>query len=688
MPRIPDASQLGYSVPRANTPHFQDNSALIQSEAVENFAGTVNRVASVLQEQDDQFNYSRAKSAILQADVDARRQLENDQDWETYEKRYTESMQKALDGASKMIRGKRSRALFDADARLDLDRGTGEIRNIAKRKEIDWGRGSLSSLLESNRTAALNAKDEATRAAIIAATQEAIGGALGKGYLSEQEAANHRQAWTSNYAEAYVGMQPAEERIKLLQGNKPGAITDYIAPDRRVDLLRQAENEVRIARDRAEAERKASMVELRQSLNDQLRDNMVAAQMGLPVNIPSKKVLQAAFGEAEGAARFDVATKAADLSANVATLNQLPTDQILAKVESYKPTQAEGAADQAQLFGYMATSAQKVLKARAADPAGYIVQNAPKSQQAWAAFQADGSDANRNAYISAVKADAERLGMPSDDLLPNSYAKALTDEIANPASAEKMADVIETERERWGEAWPQVHAQLAKDMPDMAAVIGSGVSRSAAVILASTAKLKESDLKSMLPPSVKWADVEDNVKSAFDDVRRSFPAEGARTYQAIEESAKRLAVSYMQAGDSRSGAVKRAYKELVTDNYGIGEVKDVTFLVPRQYDTEAIEDQAAYMLANFEPTPDMIEAPAGRDPAEFVERARKRFRNEAYWVANGAGDGLRLYMGARPTGVAYTFEQLSAMSTQRLAERAAREAELAALIEEMRRRDE
>jgi len=221
MPRIPDASQLGYSVPRTRTPRFQDRSGEIVADAVGRFGQTVGQVANQLQEREDSFAYAQAKSALLTADVEARRALENDSDWSTYEKRYSETMTKAREKAAGMIRGNRDRALFDMDAKLDMERGVGEIRNVAKRKEIDWGRASLDGMLQSNRTAALNAKDEPTRAALILATQDAINGAKAKGYLSEQEAMNHQQAWTADYAEGFVGMQPAEERIKLLGGSGP-----------------------------------------------------------------------------------------------------------------------------------------------------------------------------------------------------------------------------------------------------------------------------------------------------------------------------------------------------------------------------------------------------------------------------------------------------------------------------------
>lgn len=244
MPRIPDASQLGFSVPSTRTPRFQDRSGEIVAGAVGQLGQTIGQAATRLQEREDSFAYAQAKSALLTADVEARRALENDNDWQTYEKRYNETMTKAREKAAGMIRGNRDRALFDLDAKGVIDRNVAEVRGLSKRKEIDWGRASLDEMLQGNRTAALNAADEPTRAALIAATQEAIDGAKSKGYLSEQEATNQRQVWTANYAEGFVGMQSAEKRIELLSKPK-GTAADLIAPDRRAALLEAAKRESR-----------------------------------------------------------------------------------------------------------------------------------------------------------------------------------------------------------------------------------------------------------------------------------------------------------------------------------------------------------------------------------------------------------------------------------------------------------
>lgn len=666
MPRIPDSSQLGYSVPQTRTPRFQDRSGQIVGEATQRLAGTIGQVAGQLQEREDKFSYAQAKSTLLQADIEARKTLENDPDWSTYETRYSESMTKAREKAAGFIRSKNDRALFDMDAKLDVERGVGEVRGIARRKEVDTGRAGIASMLENSRTTALEATDEGTRASIIRNIQDGLQGAVQKGYITEQERVSQSQSWSASYADGYVDTLPMEKQVEVL--SKPeGTAAKLLAPDRRANRLRQAENALRAERDRAEADRRSQLIEVRQSLTDQLRDITVGAQMGLPVNVPAKAVLQAAFGEREGAQRYDLASKAAGLSGDIAALQQLPTDEILARVESYKPTRTEGAADQAQLLGMVSNSAREIIKQRQDDPAGYLTQFAPRSQAAWQAFQQDSSPEARDAYLSAVDADRERLQLPKGDVLPNSYAKSLTEEIANPQSAEKLASLMEEEAQRWGDRWPDVHAQIAKGIPDMAAVIGSGIDRTAAVTLASTAKLKDTELQAMLPPSVKWGDVQADVASKFEDVRRSFPAEGARTWEAIRDSAVRLSVSYMQAGDSKGNAINRAYKELIDRQYAIGEVRNVSFLVPRQFDAGQVEESAERFIADFTPSPDMIAVPPGEDPARFVPRATQAMRDNAYWVSRGDGQGLRLYLGARPTGVTRSFQKLQDAETERRA---------------------
>lgn len=831
MAKIPDVTSLGERrIPTGRAPEYQDRSAEIAAESFGNAARQLGSAVVDFADRRDNFRVAKAGAAFSTSEAAARQFQDND--WESYESRYRESMGKAKEEALKGVRIPANRQSLELEFDSAVERGVLSVRNAARGKEVEFGRADLSSMLDSYRTAALSSGDEALRQKNVFGAQTAIKAALDNRYIDPTDAESINKAWVQSYGEGTLDTLPYAQQVEMLK--KPeGTPAAFLAPDRRANLLRQAENALRAERDRAEAERRSNLIEVRQSLTDQLRDITVGAQMGLPVSVPSKAVLQSAFGEREGAQKYAIATSAARLSGDVAAMHQLPTDEIVSRVDSYRPgrtsdglldqvyaeypglskhgfqfrdspgkggsrklefyppgeshspfddktkpgierfdssmgkedvfgemlhylpsadkkvgvlrqefqgsiTQEQkeqwlrgdyenqvqkklfgenppsfekwltkqggdaffrgyltkqypaeaytpaqkklfetldsylregsgdpsvGIADQAQLYGMVSKSAGDIIKQRMDDPAGYLTQFAPKTQSAWRAFQNDGSDEARDAYLSAVDADRERLGLPKGDILPNSYAKSLAEEIANPKSAEHLASLMEAEAQRWGDRWPDVHAQIAKDIPDMAAVIGSGIDRTAAVTLASTAKLKDKELQAMLPPSVKWGDVQADVSAKFDDVRRSFPAEGARTWEAIRDSAVRLSVSYMQAGDSKGNAINRAYKELIDKQYAVGEVKNVSFLVPRQFDAGHVEDAAARFISEFVPPASMIAVPAGVDPGRFIPRATEALRENAYWVSRGDGLGLRLYLGARPTAVTQTFQELQDAET-------------------------
>jgi hypothetical protein len=253
MARIPSADDFGpRPIPQYRSPRVADQSGEIIAQAGERLMGTIANTAERITEREDKFQYAQARTALLAADVEARKALDGDQDYATHEKRYGDAMLKAREKATGMFRSKRDAALFELDAKLDVERGLGEVRNHAKRIETDVSRASLDETLQLSRNAALGASDEPTRAAFIKSATDMIDGAFEKGYLSAQEATNAKQQHVADYAESYVGMQPADKRIELLSAGK--GVAKHIAPDKRVALLDAAKNESRQLNNRRESQ--------------------------------------------------------------------------------------------------------------------------------------------------------------------------------------------------------------------------------------------------------------------------------------------------------------------------------------------------------------------------------------------------------------------------------------------------
>lgn len=302
MAKIPDYTALGgRTAPATSRPIVVDRSGEIDANTMGRAAESIGNTVSVLSERQDRLKYAEAKSAMLTADIAARKALENDQNWETHESRYSEMMAKAREKASGLIRGKSDRALFDMDANLDVERGLGAVREGARRIEVDTGRATLESILSSNRTAALEAKDEPTRTALLQATQDAIAGARDKGYVSAQDALATGQKWTQDYAEAFVGMKSPAEQIDLL--SKPG-IADHIPPDRRKAIKDRAEKEGRELMVRGTSQATAdklvksgdmgtALAEARKITDPEIRDDVTSRVKGYFADVEASKRLAA-----------------------------------------------------------------------------------------------------------------------------------------------------------------------------------------------------------------------------------------------------------------------------------------------------------------------------------------------------------------------------------------------------------
>lgn len=252
MARLPDVDDQRLAIP-------QSRARFVQSAQPD--AGLAEGLQSLAQagfrikERQDKLAYAKAKSDLLLADVQTRAELEADQDWQTYEPRYREKMAKARESAAKSLRP-RDKGVFEQDSSFDVERGVLAVKGLARSKEVDSGRATLDSILTTNRNAALEAQDESTREAFVNATRDALDGARSKGYIKDTEDENLWQGWKASYGEGLLSMQSAESRIKILSAPK-GTPAEFIAPDKRVALLKAAQNEnreVRVRRDAQAAE--------------------------------------------------------------------------------------------------------------------------------------------------------------------------------------------------------------------------------------------------------------------------------------------------------------------------------------------------------------------------------------------------------------------------------------------------
>jgi len=436
------------------------------------------------------------------------------------------------------------------------------------------------------------------------------------------------------------------------------------------------ERALRIAKDRQEAKRESGLSLARAELTSQVQDIEATFRSRLPVeSVPPVTQFVAAFGAERGRKMHDQVRLMADASLDAAKLTQMSTDQVMRVAAGYAPTQQQGAAVRAEIAGIIQQQAATDLREREADPVGYLVRHSPSVQATWKDLANGTGDADR--YVTSVRGEQERLGLPPGDLLPDDYAAEVAARIAN-AEAEGMVGMIRTEADRWGTAWPEVYGQLAPKMTDVAAVIGSGIPTHAADALASTAALKTTELQAMIPSGTTKKDIDEEISSQLDEFNQSFPVDAARTVSAFNDAATRLAIRYMQQGSgSASAAVKKAVADL-TGNYSFvrNSTRDVTYRVPAQYDSSTIEEGADETLRKFYVSSSGIDL--GISQTHNEEEIKAQFNDyvheNGYWMTTPDESGLRLYVDGGPLvtddgPVQYTWDQITTIGMQHRGER-------------------
>jgi hypothetical protein len=499
------------------------------------------------------------------------------------------------------------------------------------------------------------------------------GKALSPEEAIEKAAASARKfpAFTS-VADAVAAAEEASENKGRQIGPERLAVS-ALPFEQRQALRRTAEAEIR----QRDAAARTRSTEARQAMDDRLRDISAAAQMGIPVtDVPPEAVLKSLYGDHEGAQRYQGAQRAAQLSSTVAQMHTLPTGELLQQAAASRPTRVAGAATQAQLHGFLANRTQDIVQAREKDAAGYLTQYSPAVQEAWNALQATDDPEAAQQYMATVRAEKERLGIASQDVLPAAYASAVVDRLTRPQNSEGLAVAMTRETERWGAAWPQVYRQVAKDLPSAALVIGSGIPKQAADTLALMSQKTSDELKALVPAGHTPAKVDDEVAEALANFSQTFGPEGASTLSAMRDAVQRVAIGYMGNGTAYEKAIKQAASDVADSRYSYLDFRGKKYRVPAEMSADHIDAAATRYVSIYAHAPGTVQVPPGTEENVILAQVNDHVRRNGYWRTAPDESGLRLYVGGsslpsgqvdamgNPLPVQLSWEQLGQIADQ------------------------
>lgn len=424
------------------------------------------------------------------------------------------------------------------------------------------------------------------------------------------------------------------------------------------DVATQIEARINAAKERERNQRDSSLALAKAELQDEVRNIEAAARLRLPVQaVPSEARFVALYGE-RGKKMHQQVQSMANLSLDAAKLDGMSTKDIVNLASGYVPKAAGGdTAAEAERASIIAGQAKAVLWARNEDPVGYLQEYSPVVQSTAAAFEADPNDTTRAAYMNALRGERQRLGIPGDQILSKSQIQGVVERASNFSDTNSLMNSVRAEAARWGKDWPQVFMQAGEKMPDVAYYIGSGISDKASNVVAVTAGLSEQELAKRLPSNRKMADVRNDVADDLQDFSASFPIEGTAALTKMLKGTENLVIGYLSQGASYSEARKMAAKE-INDKYTYQTFRDSTYRIPAD---PSINPEDVWLGSKL--TLDRISVPASVvRPGVTSAQVEEVLKESGYWVTNADETGLALYWGQAPTGIEYSWAQLTAAS--------------------------
>jgi hypothetical protein len=211
--------------------------------------------------------------------------------------------------------------------------------------------------------------------------------ALGKARLDIKGAMDiqaDRQGWSADQKSVETNKALAEMHFnvvdRMLSDGQSGAALNYFKSVRDTQELTGLQAHQLGAT--IDASIREHAADNQNAVATKIRDVQTAAVNGLnipPSSMPARADVIAAFPQ-DGAARYDAMQKDIRLGADMKNLAGMSPADIAAHVESYKPTDVAGAADQYNRYGEIGQAAQRVLAARAQDPRQYQIDNKLGSQ--------------------------------------------------------------------------------------------------------------------------------------------------------------------------------------------------------------------------------------------------------------------------------------------------------------------
>lgn len=414
-----------------------------------------------------------------------------------------------------------------------------------------------------------------------------------------------------------------------------------------------------------------------------------------------------ALGAEEGPRAFADYQSNVQLGADIHATAGLDPPQLQALQQKYEPQPGENYIAQSKRSEALDKAIKSNLDAQKKDPADYLIRRTEAGGDAYSQFQTLVNDPKATPQMRAAYADMyankmleeqRRLGIPDAEarIVPKWYVDNIQKQLTNPdaaGGAPQVAATLQREAQLWGNHWPDIYRQIAKDSEPIVRVVGSGIQPWAASKLINSMSTKESELlKNDETPTEKLTEITKAVDTELAPFFKSLSgSQRDVTVSDFRTMATKLATIYVThpslGGDFGQGDKDKAAKKAVNDLVGFKyDFKD-TYRIPKDQNVSPDVIQAGVAEATRllgSPAPfDHPEAPSSLTPAAKVDQAfpgrkdladdtAERARLNGLWLTDPKERGLVLFQGdgtavRRADGqpLMLSWQQLSQLSQTR-----------------------
>lgn len=428
-----------------------------------------------------------------------------------------------------------------------------------------------------------------------------------------------------------------------------------------VELLSRADAEIARRENEAAQANEYGKVLFSQRLND----ITVQLQSGEPASLPSMTEMQFYLGPERALVQMAELQTYQSMAGELAAMNGMTNEQ-LAAIAVDAPTGEANRQFRQAAYNAKLNRIEQITKARAADPGQYVIDSSKTVAGVYANYTAEsqrvaqlGERATQqdfdsvinaqNRYIATSTMEQRRLGI-AEPRLPKAFVASVTAEFQAGLKSDTpqlAAARVEALAQSMA-GTPEAIGEIATD--DLTAFAVDGLDGLTIKRIAETARIKEAQLKELMPTDVAWADVERAVTQEFGPLLATFAAQGDKENASrYVRAGQLLATDRLVNGQASSPAeaAQAAYTELFASrNTAVG-----TYRVPNAYPAPIVETGLTSFLARIpverlavDTAPWMTEA----DKKETGERLVRTIRQQARWANNQMGDGVFLMHAGGP----------------------------------------